>query len=410
MLREIDTIDGSILTWSTLENPYPRYHWMRRHDPVHWSEVLQAWVLTSYEDVAAAFRDLRFSSDRLSLVLQNQLQGLDPAAVSDYVSVFGRSVLMQDPPQHTRLRKVTNHGFTHQAVAGWVSAIEKVVNELLEGLPRAGRMDLIRDFAEPLPSIIIAELFGVPAEGRHQFYEWSNDLARFFGGAFVCDDIQEVARDANEGARQLKLYFKGMIEQRREDLGDDLLSQLIRGQIEGALDEEELCAQCVFILAAGHITLIDQISNGIHAFLKHPAELQRLIENPSLISSAVDEVLRYDGAVPFMNRLAKEDLWVRGRLIKKNQVVFLGIGPANHDPDRFEEPDRFDITRPDNKHLSFAIGPHHCLGARLAQLEIAIALNTIFRRLPHLRLDPEHPPVLKSSLLFRGFHSLPAVY
>jgi len=280
----------------------------------------------------------------------------------------------------------------------------------LDNLPKGGRLDLIKDFAEPLPSIIIAELFGVSAQDRHHFYEWSNNLARFFGGAFVRDDIQAIARDANEGARQLKLYFKEMIRQRRDDLRDDLLSLLIRGQIEGNLNEDELCAQCVFILAAGHITLIDQISNGIHAFLKHPAERQRLLENPALIMSAVDEVMRYDGAVPFMHRIAKEDIEVRGRVIKKNQVVFLGIGPANHDPDRFEDPDRFDITRQDNKHLSFAVGPHHCMGARLAQLEISVALNTIFRHLPELRLDPERPPVLKSSLLFRGFHSLPALY
>ena len=269
-------------------------------------------------------------------------------------------------------------------------------------------MDLVADFAQPLPAIVIAEMFGIAPEDRESFQHWSDDIAKFFGGTF--GNIEEDGHRANDAVVKLEQHFLRLIALRRQTPGTDLMSHLIANQEQGRLDAEELTAQCVLILAAGHVTTIDQMCNGVHTLLKHPDQLQKLREQPELIHLAVEEILRFDSSVPFIHRIAREALEIRGHLIAKGQVVFLGLGAANHDPEQFREPERFDITRQPNKHIAFGVGPHLCLGAELARRELGLGLATLFRRHPGLRFAEQPPELRYDSLIFRGFKSIPLVF
>ena len=210
---------------------------------------------------------------------------------------------------------------------------------------------------------------------------------------------------------RLEQHFLNLIAMRRKNPNDDLMSHLIMNQEQGRLDAEELTAQCVLILVAGHVTTIDQISNGTYALLKHPDQVKRIREQPDLLNSAVEEILRYDSSVPFIHRVAKEDVEVRGRRITKGQVVFLGLAAANRDPEQFPEPDRFDIARQPNKHVAFAVGPHLCLGAELARRELALGVAGLCNRFPKLQFTTNQPPEPRcDSLMFRGFKSMPLTF
>ena len=279
-------------------------------------------------------------------------------------------------------------------------------NELLDKVQDAGEMDIVSDLAEPFPATVIAEMFAIPTADREMFQDWSNAIVKFFGGSF--GNLEEDARSANESIIKLETYFNDLLVERRQKLGDDLMSLLITGYEEGKMDEKELCAQCVQILAAGHVTTVDQFANGIYDLLQHQPQLKQLQSNPNLINNAVEEILRYNTSVPFTQRLAKVNLTIRNKPIQAGQIVLLSLAAANHDDKVFNFPEQFDITRKDNKHLTFAIGPHMCLGAHLARLELKIGLENLVKRLPNLRFAEDKPPRLKTeSLMFRGFHSLP---
>jgi cytochrome P450 PksS len=254
----------------------------------------------------------------------------------------------------------------------------------------------------------MAEMFGIPAQDREHFQRWSDDTARFFGGTF--GDIAEDACRANNGARHLEDYFLQLMSLRRREPGSDLMTLLLGNQEQGRWDAHELSAQCVLILAAGHVTTIDQIGNGVHALLTHPDQLRRLRARPALIHAAVEEVLRYASSVPFIHRVAREDLEMRGQRIAQGQVVFLGLASANHDPAHFPDPDVFDITRTPTRHLAFGHGAHLCLGAELARRELEIGLRTLFDRFPGLQFAARPPELRHESLMFRGFKSMPLVF
>jgi cytochrome P450 PksS len=382
---------------------------MRRDDPVHWSEELQAWVLTRYEDVCLAFRDPRLSNRRMDLLVRHQLRHGDPTLARDFERVLSQQMLFQDGAEHHRLRVLGNRGFTPSMLERSRPMVQAVVDDLLNKVLGAGRMDVAADFAQPLPALVIAEMFGIPAGDRHLFQEWSDALARFFGGNL--GDPEQDARAANDAVVHLERYFLDLLAERRTDPGDDLMTLLLAGQAEGRLSAEEVCSQCILFLVAGHVTTIDQMTNAVHAFLRHPGQVQRLRDDPSLLASAVEEVLRYDPAVPFIHRIAAADVEIGGKRIRKGQVVYLGIAAANRDPAAFADPDRFDIARAENRHVAFAAGPHVCLGAGLARRELEVGLSTLFRRLPSLRLDEASPPRRRcESLVFRGFASLPVVW
>jgi cytochrome P450 len=368
---------------------------------------MQSWFVTRHEDVAACFRDPRLSAARTQLFYEHQLRGVGLEKVKDQIYNAERQMLMKDGPEHARLRRNANPGFTHQAIEGWRPDVQKAAEALLDRVQQRGRMDLAADFSELLPSQVIMEFFAIPARDQGDFLHWCSDNSRLFG-ASTGGDMQELAVRANTAIANLARYLGNTIQERRAKPGRDMLSTMIHAQEEGKLDEGELVANAILILTAGHITTVDQLSNGVHALLTHPEQLRKLRENPSLMKSTVEEILRYCTAVPFIHRIAVEDFELHGRKIQRGQLVFLGMAAANRDPAVFPEPDRFDITRQNNKHLSFAFGPHLCLGAPLARVELELGLEALFRRMPDLRLDEEQPARIKChSLVFRGFDSLP---
>jgi cytochrome P450 PksS len=389
-----------------LEDPYPVYHRMRQHDPVYWSAALGHWVLTRYDDVLAAARNPALSSATVEVSVRAQLRGADPSLADHYTRTHESMMLMKDGQEHHRLRVLGNHAFTPSALGRWQPVIERVVDDLLDAAMPRGRMDLIGDLAGPLPAIVIAELFSIPREDREMFHQWSMVGARFFGGAV--GDPEEAARAANQASTQQERYFLHLLEERRRRPGDDLMSLFLEGQAEGRLTAEGVCSQCMLLLGAGHITTMDQLGNTVLALLNNPEQLGRLRDDPTLVRSAVEEGLRYDGTVQLGQRIAREDLRLRGRTIRKGDLVYLSLGAANRDPEVFAEPDRFFIVREDNRHLAFGAGPHLCLGMTLARRELEVALGRLVRRTPRLRFDEERPVRRRAdSLVFRGLESLP---
>src|SRR5262249_52312194 len=367
-----------------LEDPHPVYHRMRQHDPVYWSDALGHWVLTRYDDVLAATRHPALSSARTEAFVRAQLRDSDPALAADYTRITRGMMIMKDGPEHHRLRVLGNHAFTPSALERWQAVIERVVDDLLDAARPRGRMDLIGDLARPLPAIVIAELFGIPPDDREVFHKRSMAGARFFGGAV--GDPEEAARAANEAARHQERYFRDLLEQRRRRPGDDLMSLLLQGQAEGRLTAEEVCAQCIMLLGAGHITTMDQLGNTVLALLNNPEQLGRLRDDPALVRPAVEEGLRYDGTAQLLQRIAREDLVLRGQTIRQGDLLYLSLGAANRDPNMFTQPDRFVVGREDNRHLAFGAGPHLFLGLTLARPELGGAAGRLVHHVPRLRL------------------------
>ncbi|HZH74556.1 MAG TPA: cytochrome P450 [Archangium sp.] len=392
-----------------LLNPIPLYKELRENEPVYWSEAMSAWFITRHEDVLNCFRDSRLHSNRTKFYeLQFQSMGA-LELVQDIIKTVGNQMVMKDGAQHLRLRRLVNPGFTPQVLDSWRPAIRRVTNELVDQVRHQGHMDVVESIAYLLPPLIIAELFGIPTEDRERFQSWAAPLAQFFSPTAGMD-LMTQARLANDALVDFSKYLRDLIAERRRNPGNDVLSMMLQSQEGGGMTEDEVVANANLMLSAGHLTTTDQLSNGLHDLLAHPEELRLLRENPSLVKSAVEEIIRYRPALPFIHRLAAETFQYKGKTIEKGQMVFLGMASANRDPAVFPDPDRFDISRDytHQKHFSFAFGPHHCMGAGLARRELEIAIEELIARLPGLRLDETKPPKIKcNSLLFRGFESLP---
>ena len=390
------------LTPEMLADPYPVPHQLREQEPVHRSDAIGGWVLTRYDDVLAALRDPRLSADRITPYM-NRLSE-ERRAHQSAIGSLGHWMVFTDPPDHTRLRSLVMKAFTPRVVEGLRGYVQQVVDELLDAVQTRGEMDVIADFAYPLPATVIATMIGAPPEDRDKFREWSDGLAEFVGGALGASDRREHAQRC---LGELTAYFHRIVEQRRAAPRDDLISGLIAARDEGEkLSEEELVATCVLLLFAGHETTTNLIGSGLLALLRNPDQLRMLRDDPSLIQGAVEEFLRYDGPVQAAARVVLEEIEVGGVRIGKGERVFPLITAADRDPAHFPEPDSLDITRRENRHLAFGYGIHFCIGAPLARLEAQIALKTLLRRMSNLRLQTDAPP-WKETFLLRGLKALP---
>jgi cytochrome P450 PksS len=276
---------------------------------------------------------------------------------------------------------------------------------LLDRLEGCAEFDIARDLAQPLPAVVIARMFDIPAGDRDQFQAWADAAATFFGGTIK--DPVEGARAANAAALRLEGYFRALLAERRRHPGHDLMSLLIRGQDEGRLTPDEVCCQCIMLLTGGHVTTIDQFSNTVYALLTHPTELKKVRDDPALIKAAVEESIRFDGAVGLARRVAASEVEVGNKVIRPSDLVYLSVGAANRDPAVFADPDRFDVTRAGAKHIGFGAGPHVCIGQGLARRELELGVGTLLRRFPSLRLAEATPRRRCETLVFRGFHALP---
>jgi cytochrome P450 len=369
-------------------------------DPIHRSRAAYGWVLSRHQDVARVLRDPRFSADDRNFSQHARLRAEAlRKGLADREDEDAPIMLRSDPPTHTRLRALVNKAFTPRAVERLRPRVEEVTAKLLEGLAGRERFDLIAELAVPLPVTLIAEMLGIPAEDRATFKRWSDVLVGF---------LDPLAADPKAMRRTVDDFFEyvsRIAAERRRRPADDLLSALVQAEEAGErLSEAELHGTVALLLAAGNETTTNLIGNGVLALLRHPDELARLRGDPTLLDGAVEELLRFDSPVQMTARIARADLDFEGRRFRRGQFVVLLLGSANRDPDVFPEPDRLDLGRTDNRHLSFGLGAHFCLGAPLARLEGRIALRELLRRFPHLRLSQE--PRWRAFTFLRGVEKL----
>jgi pimeloyl-[acyl-carrier protein] synthase len=383
-----------------IEDPYPTYHLLRSEEPVH-HNPLGFWVLTRYDDVVAALRDPRLVKEPIAAFVAARTGAPAPAG--------GLSMLDRDPPDHTRLRGLVNKAFTPRVVEKLRPDIQDIVDSLLAKVQDTHSMDLMEEFAFPIPVIVICQMLGVPVEDRERFKKWGLDIARGLDSIMLPPD-SDVVRRSTQARQELAEYFRQLIAQRRRSPREDLLSGLIAAEEAGdKLSETELLATCVLLLVAGHETTVNLIGNGTLALLRHPEQLRRLREEPGLIGSAIEELLRYDGPVQRTARIPSEDITIAGSTIPKCDMVLPFIGAADRDPAQFPDPDRLDLGRTDNRHIAFGWGIHFCIGAPLARVEGQIAISSLVRKLPKLALATEKPEH-RLSLTLRGLKTLPVSF
>jgi cytochrome P450 len=395
-----------VLRPEIVADPYPVYHHLRSKDPVHWDGPLNAWVVTRHADVVTALGDARLSAERINLSTDWLPTGLRET-LGPVFRALSRQMLFLDPPDHTRLRGLVNKAITPRVVEGMRPHIQEIVDDLLDAVQEAGRMDVIKDFAYPLPAIVIAEMLGVPPEDREQFRIWSDDFGALIHGSGL---TLEDATRALSGVAAFMDYFRGIVARHRASPRDDLMQALLAAEDRGdALTEDELLANCVLLLAAGHGTTTHLIGNGLLALLRNPEQLMRLRDAPSLLTGAVTELLRYDSPVQLTGRVAAEELQIGDKRVGVGEGVILCLGAANRDPEQFADPDRLDLGRRENRPVAFGHGIHFCLGAPLARVEGQIAFATLLRRLPDLRLQTDALE-WEPSLSFRGLTRLPVAF
>jgi hypothetical protein len=398
-----------LLSPDVFDDPYPTYRELRETRPVYWAEELHGWVVTRYDDVYAALRDHgRFSSDRIDRLLGSRVPPEALAVIAPFVALASRWMWMVDPPDHTRVRRVFNHGFTPRAVRRLRPLIEETVDDLLDAVSERGSMDLIADFAYPLPATVLADVYGIPRADAPLLKQWSDAIKVFIGGT---PDLAAMAGPAADSMREMMAYFTAVIADRRHNPHDDLVSTLVHADEDGPLDPDSLCANLVLLLAASYATTQDMIGNGMLALLRQRGEWHRLQIEPALLPGAIDEVLRYDGPVQLTHRVATEDIVLRGTRIARGDLVYLIRAAANRDPVRFPDPDRVDVGRQDTGHVAFGAGIHYCIGAALARVEGVATLRALLRRMPGIELDPAAPAAYRAdSLQFRGLRTLPVVF
>lgn len=388
-----------LLDPEVLANPYPLFHRLRAEDPVHWDPFLHTWVVTRYADVLEVLHT--FSAERTHTPAKLEAMGL--SGMSPIARLMVKQMLFMDPPQHTRLRKLASHAFTPGRVAVLRSHIREIVSRLLDRVESERRMDVIRDLAEPLPAIVTAEMLGVAVGDRDQLKAWSADFAEMLGNF---QHNPERAPRMLRTVQDMTAYFHDALCQQRTHPREGLVSSLMAAEVDGdRLTDEEIVATCIVTMVGGQETTTNLIGNGVLTLLRNLGDMERLRDDLSLVPSAVEEMLRYESPSQHTGRLAPLDRELGGKVIGKGQAVMAVMAAANRDPERFPEPDRFDICRQDNRHLAFGYAAHFCFGAALARIEGQEAFDAILRRMPELRLGPD-PLVWRNNSGLRGVNSL----
>ncbi len=385
------------LSHHVFTDPYPTYATLRTRDPVHWSTLSSAWVVSRYQDIDVILRDhRRFSSDFENRTQLSQRQGQINPAVD-------KSLLFLDPPEHTRLRSLVSKAFTPRTIETLEPRVREIMSELLDQIANPESYDLMQAIADPLPVIVIAELIGVPPKDRAQFKTWSDQRARILEPTITPRE-REIAAEAG---RALEAYYLGIINERRADPRDDLISALAAVEEEGdKLTEEDMVMLLRLLLIAGNETTTNLIGNGMLALMRHPDQLQLLRRQPELIPSAIEELLRYDSPVQTDVRTVMEDMELGGKQLRKGDGMLLLLGSANRDPEVYSDPDRLDLTRNEASHIAFGRGIHYCLGTPLARLEGRVAFEMLLERFEDIHLLTDHPP-FKDHVVLRGLEALP---
>jgi len=392
-----------LLEPEVLANPYPLYRRLRMEDPVHWDRFLQTWVVTRYADVIRVLHT--FSADRTPTPEQLTAMGL--SALNPIAKVMVKQMLFMDAPAHTRLRGLASVAFTPGRVARLREHIQCIADQLLDRVQGRGSMDVIADFAAPLPAIVTAEMLGVPTADHEKLKTWSADFAEMLGNfQHNPDRIPRVLASTN----RLVDYFENAIAEMRERPRDGLIHSFMTAEIDGdRLTSEEIVANCIVTMVGGQETTTNLIGNGLLTLLRNPEQLAQLRDDPNLIQPGVEELLRFESPSQHTGRIAREDVEIGGRQIRKGQAVMAIMAAANRDPERFPDPDRLILDRTDNRHVAFGWSSHFCFGAPLARIEGQIAFATLLRRLPNLALVSDRL-IWRNNSGLRGLTTLPVTF
>lgn len=381
-----------------LQDPYPTYARLRAEAPIAWYDGWDAWIVTRHRDVTALLRDRR-----LGRVMQPPTPRPEAAAPSPHAAfeaIQAGSLLEIEPPDHTRVKQAVHEVFTPRHVRALRGRIEALVEGLLDAVEARGAsgFDLLRDFAEPVPVTVIAELLGVPEPDRQRLLPWSKAII----GMFEPERTPAMEAAASAAAAEFASYVRALMAAKRARPGDDLLSRMVavHDADPARLSEGEVVANAILFLNAGHEAVVNVIGNGMLALLRHPEQLRELRADPGLLGTAIEEMMRYDSPLQFFERLVLEDLAVDGHDWPRGTRLCLYYAAANRDPEVFAQPDRFDLRRDPNPHLSFGLGVHYCIGAPLARLELSVALQALLRRFPNLALTGA-PPRFQPRNVFR---------
>ena len=401
-------LDALVGTPAFLADPYPVFARFRAASPVHWVEPWGCWLVTRATDIETSIRDTkRFSSaGRVTLPIE-RTPGFEQGLFTALHENFAVGMAQRDPPDHTRVRGLVSAAFTPRRIEGLRERIKELVDEAISAQIATGRMELVADLAHPLPAVVIAELSGFPVEDRERFRAWTYRINAFFFQSGVVDP--DAAVDADAAVREARAWIGDLLAERRAHPRDDLLSALVVA--EGAVDrltDAELLSTAITLFLGGHDTTTQLIALGMSALVRNPEALDWLREDPSLVPAAVEEMLRYDAPFQMNLRYVTEPLELGGRQLEPGDLIRQALGSANRDPDRFADPDAFLLGRPPARHLGFGLGPHFCIGAPLARLQAQIAVETLVRGLPNLRLDPDHDatPDVRPDITSRGLRTL----
>lgn len=403
-------LEARLVSSEFIENPYFLLHELRSRAPVYWSEAIGGWLLTRYDDILLSFKNTdSFSNENR---LGKAVEYLPPEKRANYKSFENhyatKGLLHSDPPDHTRLRSVVVKEFTPTVVEQMRPRMQEVVNSLIDAVEKKGEMDIVSDFAAALPIGVIAEILGVPPSDRHLFKKWTDAILSFQG---VNKPSEADLSRAQTGLLEIRPYLINMINERRTHPRQDLMSKFVAAEAAGnRISESELINTCVTLFTAGHETTLSLISNTIYTLLSHPDQLELLRKQPELLKATIEESLRYESPVSRQARLMKTDAELGGKQLKKGQMVFQMLGAANRDPAYFVDPDKFDIQRENNRHIAFGQGAHFCVGSTLARTEGFVAVGTLIKRLPRLRLLDPRPSWDIGKRNSRVLHTLPVAF
>ena len=398
-----------VLDWqpedpATLADPFPILARLREEDPCYWSPRLRSWVLTRYDDVKRVCLDkAQVSSDRLRPFFES-LPAAEADRITNIIRYLSLWMVFKDPPDHTRLRKLAGRVFHARSMREMQPKAEEISRWLIQQLDGRDQLDLIHDYAEPMPCLVIMAMLGVPQDALPELKRMSDNMALFIGSARVSAGKYDIAEQAT---REMAEFFSLLIDQRRAKPQDDLLSELVHSSDNGdALTNDELVATCILLLFAGHETTTNHIANSMLALMRHPGQMHKLRTQPQLAASAVEELLRFDGPSPAQVRIVLQKHQLHGKELEVGQRVFIMLNAANRDPRAYPEPNRLDIERDGLSHLAFGFGSHLCLGFPLARLEGQIALSDLLRTYATIE-QADAQPTWINSIVFRGMKTLP---
>ena len=394
----------TLFTEGFLQDPYPIYQRFLEEGPIHYVDSGPGiWAVFRYAECSSILKDSRLSAKRGGALLL-ALPAERRAEFAELARMMGLWMLFIDAPEHSRLRKLMNKGFSPAVAESLRPQIEAIVDRMLEPLRHASEAELLHEIAHPLPVRVIAEMLGLSGSGQDRLVRWSDAIATFIGNP---RRTLEQTHSAQLAIVALMEFFRGAVAERRRQKGGDLISLLLDIEEDGeVLTEEELYAQCVMLLFAGHETTRNLIGNGMQVLLQHPKELSRLRDQPEMIRSAVEELLRFESPVQYAARILKDDMELCGARLRLGDVIAFMLGAANRDPQQFKDPDRLNLARLNNAHLAFGAGPHFCIGNQLARLEGQVAILRMVQKFPRMQLASERPE-WAPNIGLRGLRALP---